>query len=90
MKRCKGFFIGFIAVLVGLSLALPVGQAADMSKDAAIKLILATAKAARTVYVKGIISQAKKGGVKPNENWAKDDHAIMLPAQFVKAVGCRN
>ena len=87
MKRCKGFFIGFIAVLVGLSLALPVGQAADMSKDAAIKLILATAKAARTVYVKGIISQAKKGGVKPNENWAKDDHAIMLPAQFVKAVG---
>ena len=33
------------------------------------------------------MKKAKKGGVNPNENWAKEDHAIMLPAQFVKALG---
>ena len=54
----------------------------------AIEYILATAKAARTVYVKGVIADAKKAGVKLNEDWVKDDHAIMLPAQFVKEVRC--
>ena len=78
-----------VVLIVGLGLVLPLGQAADMSKDMAIKYILETAKAARTVYVKEVIKAAKKGGVKPNENWAKKDHAIMLPAQFVKAVGAK-
>ena len=66
---------------------LPVGQAAEMTKELAAKYILATAKAARTVYVKGVIADAKKAGVKLSENWVKDDHAIMLPAQFVKELG---
>lgn len=76
-----------IALVLGMGPMVPVSQAADISKDQAAQYILATAKAARTVYVKAIIEKAKQAGVKPNENWAKADHAIMLPAQFVKALG---
>lgn len=78
------------AVLVALLatvLAASFGLAAEVSQETLAKYVLATVKAFRTVYVKGIIEQAKKAGVKPNENWTKDDHAIMLPAQFVKAAG---
>jgi hypothetical protein len=39
------------------------------------------------VYVKGVVSNAGKAGVKPNENWVKEDHSIMLPAQFIKELG---
>ena len=86
-KHTKVGVMTGIAVVFGLGLVLPLGQAAEMTKDLAVKYILATAKAARTVYVKGVIQKAKKGGVMPKENWVKADHAIMLPAQFVKAVG---
>ena len=89
MKRWLGVPTAFGVVVVGLMMVLPLGHAADMTKDLAVKYILATAKAARTVYVKGVIQKAKKGGVKPNENWAKADHAIMLPAQFVKEMGAK-
>ena len=81
-----GVLVG-MAVVFTAGLAVSSGQAADVSKEQAIKWVLATAKAARTVYVKGIIGKAKKGGVKPHEKWVKKDHSIMLPAQFVKAVG---
>ncbi len=81
-----GALIG-VAVVFVTGLVVSSGQAADISKDTAIKYILSTAKAARTVYVKGIIGKAKKAGVKPSENWVKEDHAIMLPAQYVKALG---
>ena len=87
MRRWLGVSTGACAFVVGMAMMIPSGQAADMSKAKAAEYILATAKAARTVYVKGIIGKAKKGGVKPAEDWAKADHAIMLPAQFVKAVG---
>ncbi|MDT7041892.1 c-type heme family protein [Candidatus Nitronereus thalassa] len=76
-----------VGVVFATGVIVSSGQAADMSKDTAIKYILATAKAARTVYVKGIIGKAKKGGVSPNEDWVKEDHSIMLPAQYVKAIG---
>jgi len=79
-------FIG-VAIVFAVGVIVSSGQAADISKDKAIGYILATAKAARTVYVKAIISKAKKGGVKPNEAWVKEDHSIMLPAQYVKAIG---
>ena len=82
-KHTKIGVMAGIAVVFGLGLVLPHGQAADMTKDLATKYILATAKAARTVYVKGVIQKAKKSGVMPKENWVKADHAIMLPAQFV-------
>ena len=51
------------------------------------RYILAMAKAFRTVYAKQIVAQAARSNVKPDENWTKDDHAIMLPAQFLKAAG---
>ncbi len=86
-KHTKIGVMAGIAVVFGLGLVLPHGQAADMTKDLATKYILATAKAARTVYVKGVIQKAKKSGVMPKENWVRADHAIMLPAQFVKAIG---
>ena len=86
-KHAKIGVMAGIAVLFGIGLLLPLGQAAEMTKDLAVKYILATAKAARTVYVKGVIQKAMKDGVMPKENWVKADHAIMLPAQFVKAIG---
>jgi len=77
----------FGVFVIGLLMVLPAGQAADISKGKAAEYVLATAKAARTVYVKGVIADSKKGGMKLSEDWVKDDHSIMLPAQFVKELG---
>ena len=87
MKRWAGISTMFGVLAIGAVMVLPVGQAADMTKDQAAKYVLATAKAARTVYVKGVIADAKKAGVKLSEGWVKDNEAIMLPAQFVKELG---
>jgi len=51
------------------------------------RYILAIAKAFRTVYAKQVVAQAARSNVNPDEDWTKDDHAIMLPAQFLKAAG---
>jgi len=87
MRRGATILTMFGVVMIGLLMALPAGHAADISKGKAVEYILATAKAARTVYVKGVIADAKKAGVKLSEDWVKDKHAIMLPAQFVKELG---
>ncbi len=87
MRRWATISTMFGVCALGLLLVLPAGQAADISKGKAAEYVLAAVKAARTVYVKGVIGDAKKGGVKPNEAWVKDDHGIMLPAQFVKEIG---
>jgi hypothetical protein len=76
-----------LASILAVGIAVPVVFAAEFSRDAAARYILATAKAFRTVYTKQIVAQAAKSNIKPNENWTKDDHAIMLPAQFLKAAG---
>ncbi len=81
----------FLTVLgvsvLGLLLMLPAGYAGDISKGKALEMVLSAVKAARTVYVKGVLADAKKGGLKGNEDWVKDEHGIMLPAQFVKEIG---
>lgn len=87
MRRWAAFSMMFVVFMIGLALVVPMGQAADAAKDLAAKYVLATAKAARTVYVKGVVADAKKGGMTLNEDWVKDDHAMMLPAQFVKELG---
>ena len=87
MRRWAAFSMMSVVFVIGLALIVPVGQAADAAKEMAAKYILATAKAARTVYVKGIVEDAKKGGMKLSEDWVKDDHSMMLPAQFVKELG---
>lgn len=86
MRRMIGINAGVLGVLV-LGIALPLALGAEFSRDAAARYILATAKAFRTVYTKQIVAQAAKSNIKPDENWTKDDHAIMLPAQFLKAAG---
>lgn len=87
MRRLTMIGTMFGVFLIGLLLVLPTGHAEDMTKDKAIEMVLATVKAARTVYAKGVLADAKKGGVKAKEDWVKDKHGIMLPAQFVKEIG---
>jgi hypothetical protein len=78
---------GILTLLIAFGMLIPTVFAADFSREAAAKYILATAKAFRSVYSQQIVAQASKSNVKPDENWTKDDHAIMLPAQFIKAAG---
>jgi len=87
MRDRIGLKASVLGAIVVMAIAIPLAYAAEFSRDAAAKYILATAKAFRTVYSKQIIAQAAKSNVKPDENWTKDDHAIMLPAQFLKAAG---
>jgi Protein of unknown function (DUF3365) len=87
MRDSIGFKASVLGAIVVMAIAIPLAYSAEFSRDAAAKYILATAKAFRTVYAKQVIAQAAKSNVKPDENWTKDDHAIMLPAQFLKAAG---
>ncbi len=87
MSKGTKVLTSFGVAVLGLLLILPAGYAGDMSKGKAAEMVLATVKAARTVFVKGVLADAKKGGIKGNEDWVKDDHGIMLPAQFVKEIG---
>lgn len=87
MRRWVAISTMFGVFVIGLLMVLPAGQAADISKAKAAEYVLATAKAARTLYVKKIIADAKKGGMTLSEDWTKDDHALMLPAQFIKELG---
>ncbi len=56
-------------------------------RERAATYVLATVKAFRTAYTQAVVEQTKKGGIVSKEDWMKDDHAVMLPAQFVKAAG---
>jgi hypothetical protein len=69
------------------SICVPGQNVMVFAEPAFARYILATAKAFRTVYAKQIVAQAARSDVKPDENWTRDDHAIMLPAQFLKAAG---
>ena len=75
-----------VVVLATLVITAPIVWAAD-AQEIAAQAVLETIKAVRTVYSKQIIEQVKKAGVKPSEKWQSDDHAVMLNAQFVKAIG---
>ncbi|MEK6801621.1 MAG: DUF3365 domain-containing protein [Nitrospirota bacterium] len=87
MRQRFSITTSVLASILAIGIAIPLVFAEEFSRDAAARYILATAKAFRTVYSKEIIAQAAKSNVKPAENWTKDDHAIMLPAQFLKAAG---
>jgi hypothetical protein len=86
MKHVTGIKVS-VAALVTAAMAVPFVFAADLSQDQVARYILATAKAFRSVYAKDIVEEAKRGGVKPAENWKENEHSIMLPAQFIKAAG---
>ncbi len=69
------------------SVCLPGQSVMVLAEPHTARYILAIAKAFRTVYAKQIVAQAARANVNPDEDWTKDDHAIMLPAQFLKAAG---
>jgi hypothetical protein len=69
------------------SICLPGQGVMVFTEPVTARYILATAKAFRTVYAKQIAAQAARSNVQPDEDWTNDDHAIMLPAQFLKAAG---
>ena len=69
------------------SVCIPGQNAMVLAEPHTARYILAVAKAFRTVYAKQIVAQAARSNVKPDEDWTKDDHSIMLPAQFLKAAG---
>jgi len=73
-----------VTTLLSIGLAVPLGQATDVSKELAVKYLLATVKVFRTACVENIIEHVKKAGIQPKEEWLKDDHAIIFPFQFVK------
>ncbi len=90
MRKVRGKKVGIViatvTIMLAVGLATPWGsRAAGTDVTSMTKYILETVKAFRTVYAKGIVKKAKAGGMNPNEDWRKDSHALMLPAQFVKA-----
>jgi hypothetical protein len=72
----------FVAVL-----AMPWSGVAEVSKDLVVRYLLNTVHAFRTAYVEHVTERMAKIDIQPKENWIKDDHAIMLPFQFVKMAG---
>jgi hypothetical protein len=87
MKRWIGTMMRIVAIGSLIGTTASPGLAVEESKELAVKSILETVKAIRTAYSKGVLEQVKRAGIKPSENWKTDDHAIMLSAQLVKAVG---
>src|SRR5437764_14132137 len=87
MKRKVGVQASILTLLMTSSLAISLVIVADTSQDRAVKYILATVKAFRTVCSKAIVAHVQKGGVKPSENWNKGDYAIVLNAEFVEGAG---
>ena len=78
----KKWWIGMFSLVLGCTSL----QGAPHEERTAL-YILETAKAFRTVYANNVAEQTKRAGIIPAEEWAKDDHAIMLPIQFIKAAG---
>lgn len=74
-----------VTILFTVGLAVPWASKAGTDVTSMTKYILETVKAFRTVYAKGVTKKAKEGGMKTDEGWRQDAHALMLPAQFVKA-----
>ncbi len=92
MKTWSVIITVMMVVVIGGVTLFSNGQAAmtkdfKLNQDAMTKYILATVKAARTIYVKSVLRRVKASGMKASEDWVKEDYAVMLPAQFVKALG---
>ncbi len=84
-KRIGIRIVAVVVVMLVVGMAAPSGRAAGTSTTVMVKHILETVRAFRTIYAKAIVNKAKGGGMRPLENWRREQHALMLPAQFVKA-----
>ena len=78
--------IGGMAIFSN-GLAAPMTKDTKLDRDMMTKYILATVQAARSVYSSSVLRKVKQAGMKASEEWVKEDHAVMLPAQYVKALG---
>lgn len=67
-----------------LGLAIPARPAPDTAHEDAVRYLLAAFRSFRTIYVSQVLERVQKVGIQPKEEWASDDHAVMLPFQFVK------
>lgn len=86
-RRSKGLLtvLGLV-ILVG-SVTPSQGRAGETATEQTVRYILAIVRAFRSVYSHSVVEQVKKAGIEPKENWMADDHAVMLPFQFVKLAG---
>ena len=85
MKKRVGLRIAAVTVVaLAVALAAPKGRE-DTGSKAMATYLLETVKAFRTIYAKSILDKARNGGMAPMENWRRETHGLMLPAQFVKA-----
>jgi len=87
MKNWTGVRVAGVLMLLCIGLASLRGEAAEISNDQAVRYILALVKAFRTAYVRDVVERLKHVGIHAQEDWTKDDHAIMLPFEFVKRAG---
>jgi len=85
--RGRSHLVLVVAGVIGLCLILPLQGFAEVSRDLVVRYLLATVQAFRTVYVEQITERVKPLGIESKEDWMTDDHAIMLPFQFVKVAG---
>jgi hypothetical protein len=85
IRRRRGTLVAATA-MISLSLMVLRAEAAEMTQERIVKYMLATLHAARTAYVEQVLQQAQRAGIQPKEDWPTNDHAIMLPFQFVKMV----
>jgi hypothetical protein len=89
MKRWMALKVVGALTLLCVSLTIPLGEASEISHDQSVRYILAAVKAFRTTYVRFIVERLKNAGIHAQEDWTKDDHAIMLPFEFVKKAGAK-
>lgn len=89
MKRWMALTVVGALTALCLSLTIPLGEAAEVSHDQTVRYILATIKAFRTTYVRFVVERLKHAGVQTKEEWITDDHAIMLPFEFVIRGGAK-
>lgn len=82
-----GLWAVLLAFLLASGPAQPSFGSGGAPEDQAVKAVLETVRAFRTVYPKGVIEQVRKTGVTLKEHWTAEDHGVMLNAQFVKPVG---
>lgn len=89
MTRWTALKVGSAVTLLCVTLTIPLGEAAEISNDQAVRYILAMVKAFRTTYVRSVVERLKHVGIESKADLIKDDHAIMLPFEFVKQGGAQ-
>ncbi|MDE3224369.1 MAG: DUF3365 domain-containing protein [Nitrospirota bacterium] len=88
MNRSAGLNAAILLTLLGLGLIASDGYAEQKkNKEELVKVILATIRGFRFVYVEYVMDRVERAGIYPKEDWVRDPHAIMLPIQLVKAAG---